>query len=149
MERAWWKEAAVYQIYPRSFLDSNGDGIGDINGITMRLDYLKALGVDVIWLSPVYESPDCDNGYDISDYRAIMKKFGTMEDFDRLLAEAHRRGLKIVMDLVVNHTSDEHRWFIESRASRDNPGLLYLAAGQRRGRAEQLGLNFWRLRVGI
>ena len=121
MERAWWKEAAVYQIYPRSFLDSNGDGIGDINGITMRLDYLKALGVDVIWLSPVYESPDCDNGYDISDYRAIMKKFGTMEDFDRLLAEAHRRGLKIVMDLVVNHTSDEHRWFIESRASRDNP----------------------------
>ena len=106
MERAWWKEAAVYQIYPRSFQDSNGDGIGDLNGITMRLDYLKELGVDVVWLSPVYESPDCDNGYDISDYRAIMKKFGTMEDFDRLLAEAHRRGLKIVMDLVVNHTSE-------------------------------------------
>ena len=103
MERAWWKEAAVYQIYPRSFQDSNGDGIGDLNGITMRLDYLKALGVDVIWLSPVYESPDCDNGYDISDYRAIMRKFGTMEDFDKLLVEAHRRGLKIVMDLVVNH----------------------------------------------
>ena len=121
MERAWWKEAAVYQIYPRSFQDSNGDGIGDLNGITMRLDYLKELGVDVVWLSPVYESPDCDNGYDISDYRTIMKKFGTMEDFDRLLAEAHRRGLKIVMDLVVNHTSDEHRWFIESRSSRDNP----------------------------
>ena len=120
MERAWWKEAAVYQIYPRSFLDSNGDGIGDINGITMRLDYLKALGVDVIWLSPVYESPDCDNGYDISDYRAIMKKFGTMEDFDRLLAEAHRRGLKIVMDLVVNHTSDEHAWFQASR-DKDDP----------------------------
>lgn len=111
----------VYQIYPRSFQDSNGDGIGDLNGISMRLDYLKKLGVDVIWLSPVYESPDCDNGYDISDYRAIMKKFGTMTDFDRLLEEAHRRGLKIVMDLVVNHTSDAHRWFVESRSSRDNP----------------------------
>lgn len=121
MKKAWWKEAAVYQIYPRSFQDSNGDGIGDLNGITMRLDYLKTLGVDVLWLSPVYESPDCDNGYDISDYRAIMKKFGTMADFDLLLEEAHRRGLKIVMDLVVNHTSDAHRWFIESRSSRENP----------------------------
>ena len=121
MKKTWWKEATVYQIYPRSFQDSNGDGIGDLNGISMRLDYLKKLGVDVIWLSPVYESPDCDNGYDISDYRAIMKKFGTMTDFDRLLEEAHRRGLKIVMDLVVNHTSDAHRWFVESRSSRDNP----------------------------
>lgn len=130
MERAWWKEAAVYQIYPRSFLDSNGDGIGDINGITMRLDYLKALGVDVIWLSPVYESPDCDNGYDISDYRAIMKKFGTMEDFDRLLAEAHRRGLKIVMDLVVNHTSDEHRWFIESARRGIIPTGIIISGGR-------------------
>lgn len=121
MKKAWWKEAVVYQIYPRSFQDSNGDGFGDLNGITMRLDYLKTLGVDVLWLSPVYESPDCDNGYDISDYRAIMQKFGTMADFDRLLAEAHQRGLKIVMDLVVNHTSDEHRWFIESRSSKQNP----------------------------
>lgn len=121
MKQAWWKEAVVYQIYPRSFQDTNGDGFGDLNGITMRLDYLKALGVDVLWLSPVYESPDCDNGYDISDYRAIMNKYGTMADFDHLLAEAHRRGLKIVMDLVVNHTSDEHRWFIESRSSRENP----------------------------
>lgn len=121
MKKTWWKEATVYQIYPRSFQDSNGDGIGDLNGISMRLDYLKKLGVDVIWLSPVYESPDCDNGYDISDYRAIMKKFGTMTDFDRLLEEAHRRGLKIVMDLVVNHTSEAHRWFVESRSSRDNP----------------------------
>ena len=119
-ERKWWKEAVIYQIYPRSFADSNGDGIGDLNGITAHLPYLQKLGVDVLWLSPVYQSPNDDNGYDISDYRAIMKEFGTMEDFDRLLAEAHARGLKIVMDLVVNHTSDEHPWFIESRSSRDN-----------------------------
>lgn len=121
MEKQWWKESVVYQIYPRSFMDSNGDGIGDLNGITEKLDYLKELGIDVIWLSPVYQSPNDDNGYDISDYRAIMKEFGTMEDYDRLLSEAHRRGLKIVMDLVVNHTSDEHPWFVESRKSKDNP----------------------------
>lgn len=121
MEKQWWKESVVYQIYPRSFMDSNGDGIGDLNGITEKLDYLKELGIDVIWLSPVYQSPNDDNGYDISDYRAIMKEFGTMEDYDRLLSEAHRRGLKIVMDLVVNHTSDEHPWFVESRKSTDNP----------------------------
>jgi oligo-1,6-glucosidase len=121
MQKAWWKEAVVYQIYPRSFMDSNGDGIGDLNGITSRLDYLKDLGVDVLWLSPVYKSPNYDNGYDISDYRAIMAEFGTMADFDRLLAEAHNYGLKIVMDLVVNHTSSEHPWFVESRKSRDNP----------------------------
>lgn len=121
MEKRWWKESVVYQIYPRSFKDSNGDGIGDLNGITEKLDYLKELGVDVIWLSPVYESPNDDNGYDISDYQAIMKEFGTMEDYDRMLGEAHKRGLKIVMDLVVNHTSDEHPWFIESRSSRENP----------------------------
>ena len=119
-ERKWWKEAVIYQIYPRSFADSNGDGIGDLNGITAHLPYLEKLGVDVLWLSPIYQSPNDDNGYDISDYRAIMKEFGTMEDFDRLLAEAHARGLKIVMDLVVNHTSDEHPWFIESRSSRDS-----------------------------
>lgn len=121
MEKKWWKEAVIYQIYPRSFADSNGDGVGDLNGITEHLDYLEELGIDVIWLSPVYESPNDDNGYDISDYQSIMKDFGTMDDFDRLLAEAHRRGIKIVMDLVVNHTSDEHRWFVESRKSADNP----------------------------
>ncbi|HIZ21576.1 MAG TPA: alpha-glucosidase [Candidatus Blautia faecigallinarum] len=121
MDRAWWKEAVVYQIYPRSFKDSNGDGIGDLNGITEKMDYLKELGIDVIWLSPVYESPNDDNGYDISNYRGIMKDFGTMEDYDRMLAAAHERGIRIVMDLVVNHTSDEHPWFIESRRSKDNP----------------------------
>ena len=121
MEKRWWKESVVYQIYPRSFCDSNGDGIGDLNGITGKLDYLKELGVDVIWLSPVYKSPNDDNGYDISDYQAIMDEFGTMEDFDRMLAVAHEKDIKIMMDLVVNHTSDEHKWFIESRKSTDNP----------------------------
>ena len=117
----WWKRSVIYQIYPRSFADSNGDGIGDLNGITAHLDYLKELGIDVIWLSPVYQSPNADNGYDISDYRQIMQDFGTMEDFDRMLAEAHRRGIKIIMDLVVNHTSDQHRWFVESRSGVDSP----------------------------
>ena len=121
MEKRWWKESVVYQIYPRSFCDSNGDGIGDLNGITSKLDYLKELGVDVIWLSPVYKSPNDDNGYDISDYQDIMDEFGTMEDFDRMLATAHEKGIKIMMDLVVNHTSDEHKWFIESRKSTDTP----------------------------
>lgn len=120
MNKTWWKESVVYQIYPRSFMDSNGDGIGDLNGITEKLDYLKKLGVDVIWLSPVYRSPNDDNGYDISDYEAIMDEFGTMADFDRMLEEAHARGIRIVMDLVVNHTSDEHPWFVESRSSRSN-----------------------------
>ena len=120
MNKAWWKESVIYQIYPRSFCDSNGDGIGDLPGITSKLDYIKELGANVIWLSPVYRSPNDDNGYDISDYQAIMEEFGTMADFDRLLAEAHARGIKIVMDLVVNHTSDEHAWFVESRQSRDN-----------------------------
>lgn len=121
MEKAWWKEAVVYQIYPRSFMDSDGDGIGDLKGITARLDYLKELGVDVVWLSPVYQSPNDDNGYDISDYQAIMREFGTMEDFDEMLAGMHERGIRLVMDLVVNHTSDEHKWFVESRKSRNNP----------------------------
>lgn len=121
MEKAWWKESVVYQIYPRSFCDSNGDGVGDINGITSKLEYLRELGIDVIWLSPVYESPNDDNGYDISNYRGIMKEFGTMEDFDRMLEKAHTLGIKIMMDLVVNHTSDEHPWFIESKSSKDNP----------------------------
>jgi hypothetical protein len=117
----WFEESVIYQIYPRSFMDSNGDGIGDLNGITSRLDYLKDLGIDVIWLSPVYKSPNDDNGYDISDYEAIMDEFGTMEDFDRMLEKAHSLGLKIVMDLVVNHTSDEHAWFMDSRSSKDSP----------------------------
>ncbi len=120
-EKKWWKETVVYQIYPRSFMDSNNDGIGDLKGITQRLDYLKDLGIGVIWLSPVYKSPNDDNGYDISDYQDIMTEFGTMEEFDELLAEAHKRELKIVMDLVVNHSSDEHAWFVESRKSKDNP----------------------------
>lgn len=117
----WWKEAVVYQIYPKSFNDSNGDGIGDINGIIQKLDYLKFLGIDVIWISPIYKSPNADNGYDISDYQDIMNEFGKMDDFDLLLKESHLRGIKIIMDLVVNHTSDEHPWFIESKKSKDNP----------------------------
>ena len=121
MNRKWWKESIVYQIYPSSFQDSDGDGIGDLNGIRSRLDYLKDLGVNVLWLCPIMDSPMDDNGYDISNYRAINPRFGTMEDFDALLAEAHQRGIRIVMDLVVNHTSDEHPWFIESRKSVDNP----------------------------
>lgn len=121
MEKDWWKKSVVYQIYPRSFCDSDGDGIGDLNGIMGKLDYLKELGADVIWLSPVYESPNDDNGYDISDYQAVMKDFGTMADFDRMLEEIHARGMKLVMDLVVNHTSDEHPWFQESRKGKDNP----------------------------
>ena len=120
MERQWWHSSVVYQIYPRSFKDSNGDGIGDINGIREKLDYLKELGIDVIWLSPVYKSPNDDNGYDISDYYDIMDEFGTMEDVDNLLKEANERGIKILMDLVVNHTSDEHKWFIEAKKSKDN-----------------------------
>ncbi|MET3194598.1 alpha-glucosidase [Bacillus sp. OAE603] len=121
MEKKWWHNSVVYQIYPRSFMDSNQDGIGDLNGIIEKLDYLKLLGIDVIWLSPVYKSPNDDNGYDISDYCDIMEEFGTMEDMDLLISEANDKGIKIVMDLVVNHTSDEHPWFIESRKSKDNP----------------------------
>ncbi|MFT4416238.1 glycoside hydrolase family 13 protein [Fredinandcohnia humi] len=119
--KTWWKESVVYQIYPRSFKDTNGDGIGDLKGITEKLDYLKELGVDVIWLSPVYESPNDDNGYDISNYREIMKEFGTMEDWEELLHQMHERNMKLMMDLVVNHSSDEHEWFQQSRLSKDNP----------------------------
>ena len=121
MHRKWWKEAVAYQVYPRSFNDSNNDGIGDLPGVIEKLDYLKDLGIDVIWLSPMYQSPNDDNGYDISDYRAIMDEFGTMEDFDRLLKEVHHKGMRLILDLVVNHTSDEHPWFIESKSSKDNP----------------------------
>ncbi|WP_044480383.1 glycoside hydrolase family 13 protein [Paenibacillus antibioticophila] len=125
MRKIWWKEAVAYQIYPRSFMDSNGDGIGDLPGIMAKLDYLKELGIDVIWISPVYKSPNDDNGYDISDYQDIMDEFGTMEDFDKLLSGIHERGMKVIMDLVINHTSDEHPWFIESRSSRHNPKRDY------------------------
>jgi alpha-glucosidase len=121
MEKVWWKEAVGYQIYPRSFQDSNGDGIGDLKGIIQRLDYIKDLGIDVIWICPMYKSPNDDNGYDISDYQDIMEDFGTMEDFDALLNEVHKRDMKLIIDLVLNHTSDEHQWFIESRSSKDNP----------------------------
>lgn len=121
MNKQWWKESVVYQIYPRSFMDSNSDGIGDLRGIISKLDYLQNLGIDVIWLSPVYESPNDDNGYDISNYRKIMDEFGTMEDWDKLLSEMHKRNMKLMMDLVVNHTSDEHNWFVESRKSKDSP----------------------------
>ncbi|MGD6794624.1 glycoside hydrolase family 13 protein [Metabacillus indicus] len=120
MKKMWWKEAVAYQIYPRSFMDSNGDGIGDIRGIISKLDYLKDFGIDVIWICPIFSSPNADNGYDISDYQDIMADFGTMEDFDELLAEVHKRDMKLILDLVVNHTSDEHPWFIESRESKDN-----------------------------
>ncbi|MEH6992574.1 alpha-glucosidase [Neobacillus drentensis] len=121
MNEQWWKKSVVYQIYPRSFMDGNGDGIGDLKGILEKLDYLKELGIDVIWLSPVYDSPNDDNGYDIRNYQAIMNEFGTMDDFDQLLKEIHKRDMKLIMDLVVNHTSDEHDWFVESKKSKDNP----------------------------
>ncbi len=141
MNKTWWKEAVIYQIYPRSFMDSNGDGIGDIPGIISRLDYLKYLGIDVIWLSPVYRSPNDDNGYDISDYQSIMDEFGTMEDFDALLTKAHERGIRIIMDLVVNHTSDEHKWFIESRKSGNNKFRDYYI--WRDGKDAQTPPNNW------
>ena len=120
-QKKWWKEAVVYQIYPRSFMDSNGDGVGDLKGLTGKLDYVKSLGVDIVWLNPIYSSPNADNGYDISNYDDIMKEFGTMDDFDVMLAEMHKRGLKLVMDLVVNQCSDEHEWFKQARSSRTNP----------------------------
>ncbi|MGL4762835.1 MAG: glycoside hydrolase family 13 protein [Sarcina sp.] len=121
MEKIWWKEATGYQIYPRSFKDSNGDGIGDLKGITEKLDYIKELGIEVIWICPMYKSPNDDNGYDISDYQDIMSDFGNMDDFDQLMREVHKRGMKLIIDLVINHTSDEHPWFLESKSSKDNP----------------------------
>ena len=119
MAAEWWKKAVVYQIYPRSFKDSNGDGIGDLNGITEKLDYLKKLGVDVIWISPMYCSPMDDNGYDISDYYQVDPMFGTNDDMDRLLFEAGKRGMKVILDLVVNHCSDEHEWFVKAKQDPD------------------------------
>lgn len=132
MKREWWKEAVVYQIYPRSFNDTNGDGIGDLAGIIQRADYLEKLGVDVVWLNPVYQSPNDDNGYDISNYRAIMDEFGSLEDWEELLAALHKRDIKLIMDLVVNHTSDEHEWFIKSKSSKDSPyrDYYYWRSGQ-------------------
>ena len=121
MDIPWWKQAVIYQVYPRSFCDSNGDGIGDLPGIISKLDYLEKLGIGAIWLSPVFCSPQDDNGYDISDYQDIDPIFGTLEDMDRLIAEAGKRGIRIILDLVLNHSSDEHRWFIEAKKSRDNP----------------------------
>lgn len=143
MNRDWWKDAVVYQIYPRSFQDSNGDGIGDIPGIIRRLDYIRSLGVDVIWLCPVYASPNADNGYDISDYRAIHADFGTMEDFDVLLSQIHQRNMKLVMDLVVNHTSDEHKWFQQAKQSPDNPYRDYYIWRQDRGNSAPNNWNSW------
>ena len=145
----WWKSAVVYQVYPRSFADSDGDGVGDLRGIVGRLDYLHALGVDVIWLSPVYRSPQIDNGYDISDYRDIDPMFGTLAEFDTLLARVHARGMKLVMDLVVNHTSDEHPWFVESRSSRDNPKRDWYVWRDARDGAEPNDLGVVLLRLGL
>lgn len=144
MTKTWWKEAVVYQIYPRSFMDSNGDGVGDLAGIASKADYLAELGVTAVWLSPVYASPNADNGYDISDYRAIMSDFGTMADWEALLAALHGRGIRLVMDLVVNHTSDEHAWFIESRKSKDGPYAdYYIWRNGRGGTCEEAPPNDW------
>jgi len=144
MSRQWWKNSVVYQIYPRSFKDSNGDGIGDLRGIIEKLDYLAGLGVDVIWLSPVYKSPNDDMGYDISDYQDVMDEFGTLADWDELLAGLHARGVKLVMDLVVNHTSDEHPWFVAARTSKDNPYRdYYIWREGRDGREPNNWLSFF------
>ena len=120
IDNTWWKHAVIYEIYPRSFQDSNGDGIGDLNGITQRLDYLQELGVDAIWISPMYPSPQVDFGYDISDYENVDPQYGTLADFDRLMEEAKKRNIRVVLDMVLNHTSDKHKWFIESASSRRN-----------------------------
>lgn len=139
--RKWWKEAVIYQIYPRSFKDSDGDGIGDINGIIEKLDYLKDLGVDAIWCSPIYDSPNDDNGYDIRDYHKIMREFGSMEDFDRLLDEIHKRGMRLIMDLVFNHTSDEHEWFQDSVNNPNSEYRDYFI--WRKGKGEGIPPNNW------
>lgn len=143
INKKWWKESVVYQIYPRSFCDSNGDGIGDLRGIIQKLDYLKNLGIDVVWISPCYQSPNDDNGYDISDYENIMDEFGTMSDFNELLETAHENGIKIVMDLVVNHSSDEHKWFVESRKTKDNPYRDYYIWREGKGDDKKQEPNNW------
>ena len=150
--RMWWRDGVVYQIYPRSFADGNGDGIGDLIGVLDHLDYLEELGVDAIWLSPIYPSPDVDFGYDVADYKAIDPKFGTMEDFDRLVREAHRRGIRIVLDLVLNHTSDQHPWFKESASAKDHPRrdwYIWRDAAAGGGATEQLAVGVWRAGLGI
>tara|TARA_R110002050_G_scaffold34940_3_gene88074 strand:- start:4400 stop:4885 length:486 start_codon:yes stop_codon:yes gene_type:complete len=129
-DKVWWKEAIVYQIYPRSFKNIDGDGVGDLKGIIEKLDYIKSLGVTSIWLNPIYSSPNDDNGYDVSDYRGIISDFGTMADFDQMLRKMHERDLKLIMDVVVNHSSDEHEWFKQSRSSRDNPYRDYYHRSQ-------------------
>ena len=151
-DEIWWRHGIFYQIYPRSFQDSDGDGVGDIKGIIERLPYLQALGVDAVWLSPIFPSPMADFGYDISDYTGIDPLFGTMADFDALVAAAHESGLKLILDLVPNHTSDQHPWFVESRSSRDNPKRdWYIWRDPARGRraAEQLAVGIRRQRLGI
>lgn len=148
MRTRWYKDAVIYQIYPRSFCDSNGDGIGDLKGITSKLDYLKDLGITAVWLSPCYKSPNDDNGYDISDYRNIMDDFGTMADFKEMLSEMHKRDIKLVMDLVANHTSDEHRWFQESKKSKENPYRDYYVWKKGRGKFGKLPPNNWTSRFG-
>jgi len=143
--RAWWKEAVFYQVYPRSFMDSNGDGVGDLRGLIGRLGYLSELGIDAVWLSPVYDSPNDDNGYDIRDYRKIMSEFGIMEDFDELLSELHRRGMRLLMDLVVNHTSDEHEWFREAvRDPEGNYGDYYIFRDRPNNWTSYFGGSAWR-----
>lgn len=142
------KDAVVYQIYPRSFMDANGDGIGDLNGIAQKADYIKALGVDAVWLSPCYKSPNDDNGYDISDYRDIMDEFGTFADWENMLHAFHSRGIKVLMDLVVNHTSDEHKWFTESRKSKDNPYRDYYIWCDGTGKDKKNPPNSWRACFG-
>lgn len=150
MKKAWWKEAVVYQIYPRSFKDSNGDGIGDIQGIRTKLSYIKELGADVIWICPLYDSPNADNGYDIRDYQNILSEFGTMEDFDELLGDIHDLDMKLIMDLVVNHTSDEHPWFIESRSSiHSEKRDWYIWKDGKTENAQQLGKHFRRAGLGV
>ena len=148
MKTIWYKDAVVYQIYPRSFCDSNGDGIGDLRGIISKLDYIKNLGVNAVWLSPIYKSPNDDNGYDISNYRDIMDEFGTMADFDEMLAGMHERGIKLIMDLVANHTSDEHEWFVKSRESKDNPYRDYYIWRKGRGKDGRKPPNNWTSRFG-
>ena len=151
MALQWWQRAVFYQIYPRSFADSNGDGIGDLDGVTAHLDYLSALGIDAIWLNPINPSPLDDWGYDVSDYCGIHPDLGDLAAFDRLLAEAHRRGIRVIVDLVPNHTSNQHPWFVESRASRTNPKRDWYiwVPGSPDRRAEQLAEHFRRLRVEV
>jgi len=155
IDSTWWKHAVIYEIYPRSFQDSNGDGIGDLNGITERLDYLQALGVDAIWISPMYPSPQVDFGYDISDYENVDPQYGTLKDFDRLVAEAKKRNIRVILDMVLNHTSDKHKWLSNRRVRgrmRSGTGTCGMTGNRaewQAGAAEQLGEFVWRVGVGV